>query len=385
MFQMNVDPKKFVLDWISSEAFIPVNKFTAHKIGLTEAVLLAEALNQYKRWEKLGKLNEQGEFYWTVEDCQESTTLTADQQKRVFKSLENKKLLKRFKRQIKAGETKTSRYIKIYFENIPPVLFDDEEAAAARQQKAAERKAKIKEWNDKRKYRKSESGKSTIPAAARAEDSESGKDTFPESGKSTLPESGKAPTNKKELIIKKDLEEEEEMGACARIISFLISKDHKKENAEKFASRLIQTPISGYSDEDVLTAIDRSLSDCEKGICDEPYIWAVGKLERLLEAKEKAKKEPAAPQQPKQPRRKKTIRVEMLPDWFHEEKERERQERERQEAERAAAQSEKELSEEAARLKAEIEAAELEKKRKALEEKIKNRRYHRATASPQTV
>lgn len=195
--QFNMDPKRFALDWASGDAFIPVNKYTAHKLGgLQEAALLSETLSQYKRWASQGKLNEHDEFYWTVEDCLEQTTLTRDQQQRIFKSLEKHKLLKRTKRQIKEGDPKTARFIKIYFENIPPVLFDDPEDSALRQAKAAARKEKTKVWNAKRKLRKlefSESGKAAFPTAP----SESGKAAIGESGKPVIGESGKAATSNK--------------------------------------------------------------------------------------------------------------------------------------------------------------------------------------------
>jgi hypothetical protein len=204
MYSMNIEPKAFVLDWIGSAAYIPVNKYTAHKIGLNEAIMLAEIINQYKYWASRSGLNEHDEFYWTVEDCREQTTFKADRQKAIFASLEKQQLIKRNKRQIKKGENKTARYIKILFENIPPVLFDDQEAAAKRKKERDERKTKVKGWNERRKLRrKSESGKTAIPT----ESKESGNSTDSESGKSPVPESGKSPTNKNIGFKKKDLKD----------------------------------------------------------------------------------------------------------------------------------------------------------------------------------
>lgn len=113
------------------------------------------------------------------------------------------------------------------------------------------------------------------------------------------------------------------------LVKFLVSKNHKKENAEKFFARLKEKTINGYTYDDILTAVERSLNDCQKAICDEPYIWAVGKLERLLEAKVKGKKDSIVSNSAKQPKSKKIIREETLPDWFYELKEDERKEKRR--------------------------------------------------------
>lgn len=104
--------------------------------------------------------------------------------------------------------------------------------------------------------------------------------------------------------------EEEEEASPSELVSFLLSKNITLENATKFEMRLLKEGLTGYTNEDVLKAIEKSLADFQKGICDEPYIWAVGKLKRILDNKGKGIN--IAPPKPKR----KSTRTEVLPDWF---------------------------------------------------------------------
>ncbi|TCP24452.1 hypothetical protein EV207_12512 [Scopulibacillus darangshiensis] len=152
MVKMNIDSKHFVLDWMSSGSFIPVNKHTAHRIGLNKAVLLAEAVNQYRRWYTDGKLDDQGMFFWTEEDCEEQTTFSKATQSRLFKALEDEGFLKRHKRQIKSNDKlKTTRYLEMFFDEIVNVLFSDDEAKEQRLKYYEERKQKNKVYSTKYK------------------------------------------------------------------------------------------------------------------------------------------------------------------------------------------------------------------------------------------
>jgi hypothetical protein len=70
------------------------------------------------------------------------------------------------------------------------------------------------------------------------------------------------------------------------LVSFLLPRYYHLENILKFENRLLKEGITGYTYDDVIKAIDLSLIDCQEGTCSEPFIWAVGKLKRLLDSKE---------------------------------------------------------------------------------------------------
>lgn len=103
---------------------------------------------------------------------------------------------------------------------------------------------------------------------------------------------------------------EEEEAPQSELISFLLSKDITLANARKFETRLLEKNITGYTNEDILEALTRSFNDFNNNICDEPYLWAVGKLERILDSKTKGKVEKPSRKQ------KKVTRKELLPDWY---------------------------------------------------------------------
>ncbi len=72
---------------------VMVNRALAHAVGLNEAVLYAAIISKYYRYEQTGKLND-GWFYSTVPDLEESTALTEKQQKRAITNLANAGLIK---------------------------------------------------------------------------------------------------------------------------------------------------------------------------------------------------------------------------------------------------------------------------------------------------
>lgn len=119
-----IDAKMLALNWMSASAFVPVNKLIARKYGLDFAVLLAEAINQYKRWLEQGKLQDDM-FFWTEEDCEMETTLKKGKQAKIFKEMEEQKLLKRHTRKIAGG--KTTRYIHIFWDAVVQLMFEDDQ------------------------------------------------------------------------------------------------------------------------------------------------------------------------------------------------------------------------------------------------------------------
>lgn len=108
------------------------------------------------------------------------------------------------------------------------------------------------------------------------------------------------------------VEEEEEGGVpLSELVMYLIQNGIDEKNAIKFENRLLSTKLKGYTKELCLQAIDLSLIDFEKGIADEPYLWAVGKLERLLDDRLKMVK----PTKPKK-QISRTLKKEIVPEWF---------------------------------------------------------------------
>lgn len=124
MQSTTIDSKMLALNWMSASAFVPVNKLIARKYGLDFAVLLAEAINQYKRWLEQGKLQEDM-FFWTEEDCEMETTLKKGKQAKIFKEMEEQKLLKRHTKKIAGG--KTTRYIHIFWDAVVQLMFEDDQ------------------------------------------------------------------------------------------------------------------------------------------------------------------------------------------------------------------------------------------------------------------
>ena len=129
----------------------------------------------------------------------------------------------------------------------------------------------------------------------------------------------KSETIKNKYINNKKLKEEEEEKTSysqSGLISYLLSQNIPLENALVFENRLLKTTITGYTYEDVLKAIERSLRDFNNGECNEPYKWAVGKLERMLDRK--LKEIEKKPEKKTRKGKSKPIRTEKLPDWFNE-------------------------------------------------------------------
>ena len=77
-----------ILDYLASDNYIIVNKTLIKTFGLNEAILMGELCSEYKYWKKEDKL-EDGMFFSTIENIEENTGLTAYEQRKAIKSLEN--------------------------------------------------------------------------------------------------------------------------------------------------------------------------------------------------------------------------------------------------------------------------------------------------------
>lgn len=96
-----------IMQLLSSNNYITVNKLLAKEIGLEAAILLGELAAEYCYWDEQGKL-ENGCFFSTIENVEEQTTLTKYQQGKAIQALEELGLIECSKKGIPA-----KRYIKI--------------------------------------------------------------------------------------------------------------------------------------------------------------------------------------------------------------------------------------------------------------------------------
>lgn len=308
MINVQVDAKQVVLDWMGSNAFIPTNKKLLRQIGDTNTILLAESISQYRRWEQQGKLQEDGSFYWTQLECEIETAYSRSTQTRAYKDMEKLGLLKTESRKVWLhGEEVSVRFIKLYFSKIAELMFsNDDDVILTIKKKYEDLKKKNQESKKRAKENKMIQNESSHDTTE-VRQNESSDGRF----KLNHPDDSKWVTSNKDLLLKNDLEEEEEEKVSpSELVSFLISKDITLANAQKFETRLIENNVTGYTNDDVIEALTQSFADFKDGHCKSPYLWAVGKLETILDSKTKAiTKNPATKQ-------KKPTQTEVLPDWF---------------------------------------------------------------------
>lgn len=76
-----------ILGLLSSDSMVTHSKLIAHAIGLNEAVAYASLIAKSAYYERNNLLDDDGYFYCTINDLQESTALTRDQQEKVIKKL----------------------------------------------------------------------------------------------------------------------------------------------------------------------------------------------------------------------------------------------------------------------------------------------------------
>lgn len=165
--QLNIDAKKVVLDWMSANAFIPVNKSLMRKIGDTCSILLAETIRQYERWAQQNKIQEDGSFYWTQEDCEIETSYSRSTQQRTYEKLENLNLLKVDNHQIiDQGVKKSVRFIILDFVAIATLMFEDDTSIIESiKQKYSKKKIQNQESSKRRKEKSKEDAESAVKEA----------------------------------------------------------------------------------------------------------------------------------------------------------------------------------------------------------------------------
>ena len=76
-----------IIHLLTSNGFITVNKHLTRTLGLDEAVIFGELCSKYDYREARGELDEDGYFYCTVEDLEDTTTLGERRQRNAINNL----------------------------------------------------------------------------------------------------------------------------------------------------------------------------------------------------------------------------------------------------------------------------------------------------------
>ena len=101
-----------LLKLLASDGFLVVNKTLIAKLGLYEAIILAELISEYNYWESKQQL-EDGYFYSTLENIERNTHITLHHQRIAFKHLEELQIISKVKKGLPA-----KRYLKINEEKV---------------------------------------------------------------------------------------------------------------------------------------------------------------------------------------------------------------------------------------------------------------------------
>ena len=78
---------KAIFKLLNPDNTMSINRQLAHAIGLAEAVVYGALLSKYAYYDQHGLLTDGDWFYSTVEDLEESTALSARQQRRCIETL----------------------------------------------------------------------------------------------------------------------------------------------------------------------------------------------------------------------------------------------------------------------------------------------------------
>lgn len=105
-----------ILNLISNNNFITLNKNLIKAIGLEEAIILGELASEYDYWSSQKAL-EDGYFYSTIENIEKHTTLSVHKQRKALNSLKEKGII-----DIKVKGIPAKRYIKIIEKQVYELL-----------------------------------------------------------------------------------------------------------------------------------------------------------------------------------------------------------------------------------------------------------------------
>ena len=156
---------KTVFELLNPDNTISVNRRLAHALGLSEAVIYAALLAKHAWYEQHGKLSD-GWFYSTVDDMEESTSLTKCQQSRCVKRLVSAGLIR-----CAAKGLPARRFF--YIVDDPQLL---EGIIGVCEPSPEENAPAVRSETSPQEVRKSDSWQSGITAAGSAESSQKTKD-----------------------------------------------------------------------------------------------------------------------------------------------------------------------------------------------------------------
>lgn len=97
------------------------NKTLARKLGLHESIFLGEIISEYDYWKKRNSLTEDGYFYSTVDNVQESTTLSDYQQRSIIKHLTDLHII-----EVRISGMPAKRFFKIDLERFYDILLEED-------------------------------------------------------------------------------------------------------------------------------------------------------------------------------------------------------------------------------------------------------------------
>lgn len=98
-----------LIDMVGGGDYIAVSRVLCRALGPNTAVMYSELVDRYKFYRKVGKLDDEGMFFATVEDIKEKTGLSRDQQLSCIKILREYRLISTKRKGIPA-----KRYILIH-------------------------------------------------------------------------------------------------------------------------------------------------------------------------------------------------------------------------------------------------------------------------------
>ena len=105
-----------ILNLISNNNFITLNKNLIKAIGLEETIILGELASEYDYWSSQKAL-EDGYFYSTIENIEKHTTLSVHKQRKALNNLKEKGII-----DIKVKGIPAKRYIKIIEKQVYELL-----------------------------------------------------------------------------------------------------------------------------------------------------------------------------------------------------------------------------------------------------------------------
>ena len=76
-----------IVNMLANDNYIVVNRCLIKKIGLKESIILGELASEFNYYQKNNLLDEDGYFYSTIENIQESTSLSSYEQKKCLDNL----------------------------------------------------------------------------------------------------------------------------------------------------------------------------------------------------------------------------------------------------------------------------------------------------------